>query len=154
MRKLIRSTLGHLTYNPQFSHFSTRVVHNRSTIEVVLKADNEDGIEKMLPLAEQIWKGRSRHIKAFRDYATTQLIDELNQFLVADDERSERISRQQLQRILRVPFSVTIHFERYSDDTVEFCLAGGGADCLREHCLYVFFAADGTVKDGEVVRLF
>ncbi|WP_442511768.1 DUF2262 domain-containing protein [Novipirellula sp. SH528] len=155
MRKSIRSAaLGQLTYNEQFRHYGTQIVHNDATIEVTLNVDTDDGIDKMLPLAAQVWKGRSRHIKAFRDYATTQLIDELNEFLVADDERSEPISQKQLQRILRVPFSVTFNFERHSSDNVEFCVAGGTAECLREHCLYVFFAANGTIKGGEVVRLF
>ncbi|WP_372721648.1 DUF2262 domain-containing protein [Novipirellula sp.] len=155
MSKSVQSAiLGRLTYNEQFRHYSTQIVHNDATIEVTLNVDTDDGVANMLPLAEQVWKGRSRHIKAFRDYAATQLLDELSKFLLADDEESEPITSKQLQRILRVPSSISFHFERHSKDNVEFCITGPGSVCLREHCLYVFFAGNGTIKGGEVVRLF
>lgn len=148
------SLLGRLKYDKDYQQYIANLVHKDTKIVLRLNCESENQLSQLLPFAEKIWRSRVRHFKSFREYAISELLEQLNGFLDCGEEDPPQVNASQLRQILRLPFSMTFFLDGNDQDILAFEITGGDDDRLREHCKSVFFDEGGNVADGEVESLF
>jgi len=148
------ATLGRLKYEPDYRQYVTDLVHKGAKINLRLNCESDDQIDRLLPFAEKVWRGRVRHFKAFREFAVSDLLELLNEFLDCGEEDPPQVTVKQLRQMLRTPFSMTFFLDGNDQDILAFEISGGDDYRLREHCITVYFDEDGNVTNGEAVALF
>lgn len=130
------------------------MTHKDTSITIRFVCKTDDAMDRLLPFAEKIWKGRVRYFKAFREYAVAELLEQLNSFLDCGEDDSPQVTATELRKVLVTPFSITF-FESGNDYEMLVCDVSGGDDPrLHEHCLTVYLDDVGQITDGETVSLF
>ena len=153
-RRIESPTFGKLKRHRASQEYSARMMHKGASINVRFVCEAYGAIDRLLPFAEKIWKGRLRYFKAFREYAVAELLEQLNGFLDCGEDDPPQVTAKQLREILATPFSMTF-FESGNDYELLVCEISGGDDPrLHDHCLTVFLDDTGQITDGEAVSLF
>ena len=110
---------------------------------------SEEVVDRLVALAEGVWRDRERHFDAFRDHAASELLDDLNNSLhVGRDEPPEEFTAGELRAALEKPDVIGV--ESYEDEDDGFFISGSEDPRFGDSYITVRFSADGTVEEGEV----
>jgi hypothetical protein len=125
--------------------------HNGHRIQVRFHAESPKELQVLIPTALRFWKSRARWFKAFREYAVTELLAQLNGFLDCGEGDRAHVTAAQLRRLLPTPFSVQF---RADSGKVYFEMDGGeDEDTLQENCFEVLGTLEDGITSGDVVSL-
>ncbi len=153
-RNVSSAVFGKLKCHASDRSYSVKMGHKGKEIDTRFFCETDDAIERLLPLAEQVWRQRVRYFKAFREHAVVELLDLLNGFLDCGEEDPPQLSAARLRKILAVPYSIVFMLSGNDYEDELFLITGGDSPDLHEHCLTVTFNADGQIIDGDAVSLF
>ncbi|TWU43554.1 hypothetical protein Poly51_63460 [Rubripirellula tenax] len=153
-RKITSPVLGALKFHRSDGSYSVAMDHKGAEISLHFLCQTDDAIQRFVPIAERVWKGRVRYFKAFREYAVSNLLDQLNGFLDCGEEDPPQVTASQLRGMLKTPFSITFILSGNEYEDEMFFISGGDDPRLLDHCLAVYFDSQGNITDGEAVSLF
>lgn len=153
-RRIESSIFGKLKSHRGSESYSVAMEHKGKRIDIQFFCEGPDAMDRLLPLAERVWRQRVRYFKAFREHAATDLLDLLNGFLDCGEENPPHVSASRLRKILAVPYSLIFMLSGNDYEDEVFQITGGDSPDLHEHCLAVTFDADGEIIDGDAVSLF
>ncbi|TWU48487.1 hypothetical protein Poly51_43850 [Rubripirellula tenax] len=153
-RSVSSAVFGKLKCHRNDRSYSVATSHKGVRVDIHFFCDTDDAIDRLLPLAEKVWRGRVRYFKAFREYAVTELLELLNGFLDCGEDNPPQVSATKLRKVLAVPYSITFMLSGNDYEDEFFEITGGDSPCLHEHCLTVSFDGDGRIVDGDARSLF
>ncbi len=134
-----------LRYNREYEQYIVKVEHNGNPLSIRINADSPQALELLLPSAIRFWKARVRWFKAFREYAASELLSELNQILDCGQAGFKKVTAAQVRTLLPVPFSIEFSSSDDDSDDIRFEMAGGEDEVLLDDCVFCVF---GTLADG------
>ena len=134
-----------LRYNEDFGQYVAKTEHNGNKISLRFNADDPDTLQTLIPLAVRFWKSRVRWFKAFREYAASDLLTDLNDTLDSGQDGFKSVTAAQVRKLLPTPFSVEFTPSDDDIDDIQFEMAGGEDEELLDDCVFQVF---GTLGDG------
>lgn len=134
-----------------YGGYSKSLEHDGRKVVFRIMAESREELVELLPDAEKFWRGRVRWFKAFRDYAASELLDQLHENLDYGQDRPPKFTAAQIRRMLPAPFSIVL--ERVDDEEVYLEMSGGEDPLLQEHCFEVSGTLEEGITDGDVVAL-
>ncbi len=147
--------LGCLQYNAHFKHYEATLSEADAKIELVIKPNAEEDVNRLVDFAEQVWRDRNRLFEAFRQFASSdRVLEEVNTYLRSDEESPGLLSSQQLLDVVQLPDSISITSDTWNAGALNLTLGVTNDARLGEHSLSIYFDSEGRVKDSEVIRLY
>ncbi|MCC9604248.1 DUF2262 domain-containing protein [Stieleria sp. JC731] len=153
-RNVTSAVFGKLKCHIKDRSYSVKMDYKGKAIDIRFFCETDDAIERLLPLAEGVWRARVRYFKAFREHAATELLELLNGFLDCGEENPPQVTAAQLRKVLSVPYLIIFMLTGNDYEDEYFEITGGDSPCLHEHCLVVSFDGDGNISDCDVKSLF
>ena len=151
-RPKLSAPFDRLRRDNAYGGYVTKLEHRGQAVRVRLLVETPEQLQALLPAAAAFWKARARWFKAFREYAASELLEELNDNLDCGQDDFRPVTASRLRALLAVPFSVTL--ERDDDGQIRFEMSGDGDQLvLQEHCFEVTGTLEEGITDGEVVTL-
>jgi hypothetical protein len=147
-----KSPFDRMRRDEEYGGYCKKLVHGNGKVDFRILAESREELENLLPTALKFWRGRVRWFKAFRDYAASELLSQLNENLDDGEDDSPVVSASQLAKLLAAPFSVVVGQD--DDGRIYFEMSGGKGRVLRGNCLEVSGTLEEGITDGDVVDLF
>jgi hypothetical protein len=137
-----------------YGGYVKKLQHKGHDIQLQFHAETPEELEALLPTALSFWKSRVRWFKAFREYAATELLAELNACLDWGQEDPPLVTAAQIRKLLTVPFCIQFSVDPNDRGRVCFEMEGGeDKQTLQENCFEVFGTLEEGITDGGVVTL-
>lgn len=134
--------------------YAQNLEHKGHDIVVRFHAETREELSSLLPVGLAFWKSRVRWFKAFREYAATELLSELNANLDYGQADFQPVTAAQVRKLLPAPFSVQFLRESDDCDQIVFEMDGGeDEETLQENCFEVFGTLEEGITSGGVVTL-
>jgi hypothetical protein len=137
-----------------YGGYAQKLEHKEHKIKIRFHAETRAELSALLPTALAFWKSRVRWFKAFREYAATELLSELNANLDYGQADFQPVTSAQVRKLLPVPFTVQFLHESDDSDQVVFEMDGGeDQKTLKENCFEIFGTLEEGITSGSVVTL-
>lgn len=134
--------------------YKAGLTHRGYSIWALFPVESRQELDVLLPVAVKFWKSRVQWFKAFRDYAATELLDELNDVLDDGEEDRRKVTAAMVRRVLPVPFSIYFDLDDDGPERVAFEMSGGEDESiLEDNCFEVRGTLEDGITSGSVVTL-